>query len=229
MTKLMRFLVFLMLPALVAGCSGRGGPIAYNPTSFGPPDAEPLPIAALDYRLAPGDVVTVQVFNVQNLSGDRTLDARGRVDIPLLGLVDAAGRTTDELARTVRDGLGAKYLNSPTVSVTIKTVQLKTLTVDGSVSQPGVYPVAGNMTLLQAIANARGTAQGANPKRVAIFRQIDGRRQAAAFDLTTIRRGVDQDPRVYPDDVIVVDGSTTNAAWRQILQTLPVVALFQRF
>ena len=74
------------------------------------------------------------------------------------------------------------------------------------------------MTLMQAVAMARGADENANPKRVAIFRQIKGKRSAAAFDLTSIRKGEMDDPAVYAGDIIVVDGSAIKAAQKQIME-----------
>jgi polysaccharide export outer membrane protein len=82
------------------------------------------------------------------------------------------------------------------------------------------------MTLLEAVAKAKGIDEFANPHRVAIFRQIEGQRMAAAFDLTSIRRGEMDDPVIYPGDVVVVEGDNTRKLLQQILTTLPVLALF---
>jgi polysaccharide export outer membrane protein len=81
------------------------------------------------------------------------------------------------------------------------------------------------------VARAGGTAPDANPRRVAIFRQIEGKRMAAAFDLTAIRRGNAEDPRVYSGDIVVVDGSTSTVrtVQREILQALPLLGLFRPF
>src|SRR5205085_7148829 len=117
--------------------------------------------------------------------------------------------------------LGEKYLENPDVSVGIKSSTRRSVTVDGSVGKSGTYAVNGPTTLIQAIASAGGVSEDGNPRRVAIFRQIGGQRQAAAFDLTSIRRGEAPDPQVYAGDIIVVDGSATKAAQRQILNTLP--------
>ena len=73
---------------------------------------------------------------------------------------------------------------------------------------------------------ARGLHELANPRRVAIFRQIDGQRMAAAFDLTTIRAGEDADPEVYRGDIIVVDGNSGRQAWLDVLRSLPVLSVF---
>lgn len=215
---------------LLGACTGsRGGDIPYNPTSFVAPDPAPLPALTTDYRLGSGDVVSIRVFRVDSMSGDQTIDTAGRINLPLLGLVPAAGRTTSELEADLKRQLGAKYLNDPQVAVSLKTAVQKTITVDGSVMQPGLYPVQSGSTLITAIAMARGTAEGANPRRVVVFRRINGQRMAAAFDLSTIRKGEEPDPAIYAEDVIVVDGSRVSQAMKSVLQSLPFVSLFRPF
>jgi polysaccharide export outer membrane protein len=97
------------------------------------------------------------------------------------------------------------------------------------VAQAGQYPVNGTISLIQAVALAKGTTEDANARRVAIFRTIDGQRQAAAFDLTAIRRGEAADPKVYPGDIVVVDGSKLKAAQKQILSAVPLLYVFRPF
>ena len=84
----------------------------------------------------------------------------------------------------------------------------------------------GSMSLLQAVALAKGTTEDANARRVAIFRTINGKRQAAAFDLISIRRGEAPDPPVYAGDIVVVDGSSVKATEKKILQSIPLLAIF---
>jgi polysaccharide export outer membrane protein len=81
--------------------------------------------------------------------------------------------------------------------------------------------------LIQAIALARGTSDDAYARRVAVCRMVNGEREAAAFDLTAIRRGEANDPKIYPGDVVVVDGSNIKAAQKQIFQSFPLVAIFR--
>jgi polysaccharide biosynthesis/export protein len=94
------------------------------------------------------------------------------------------------------------------------------------VREGGNFPVSGSMTLMQAVALAKGTTEDANARRVAVFRTIGGQRQAAAFDLTAIRHGEAKDPQVYPGDIIVVDGSSTKAAYKRIVQAIPFLGIF---
>ena len=82
---------------------------------------------------------------------------------------------------------------------------------------------------MQAIALAGGSSPEANAHRVAIFRTIQGKRQAAAFDLVDIRRGQAEDPPIYPGDIVVVDGSSIKALQKQIMNGLPILSIFRPF
>lgn len=229
-TFLLRVLIglaLLMTAFALTGCAGsRGGPIPYNVENFGRPDTPQVLALDEDYKIAPLDTLKIAVFQVPDLSGEFEVDLTGHVAMPLLGNVRAVDLTTAELDRKLTEQLGAKYLQSPDVSVGIKSSTRRNLTVDGSVRQPGVYAVTGPMTLMQAVAMARGTDESANPRRVAIFRQMDGKRVAAAFDLVSIRRGEMDDPAVYSGDIVVVDGSRVKAIQREVLSTIPVLGLF---
>ena len=214
---------------LVAGCVSRTKDVAYNPTGFGAPDAPPPAISPTEQPLGPGDVVTVRVFGVDSLSGDQTIDQIGAINMPLIGAVPAAGKTTAELGQQLATRLGERYLASPQVNVTLKSFVAKTITVEGAVGTPGIYPITAETSLIKTIAMARGTTEDANLKQVIVFRQINGERQAAAFDLTTIRRGTDPDPAIYPNDTVVVIDSQNQRNFRTVLQAIPVVGLFTRF
>lgn len=210
------------LLVLLAGCAGtRGGPIPYDVQDFGKPD-EPVTFALEDgYKIAPMDTLKITVFKMADLSGEYQVDLTGRISMPLLGELKAVDMTTAELDAVLTEKFGQKYLQSPDVSVGIKSSTRRNVTVDGSVRQPGIFQVDGPMTLLQAVAMARGADENANTKRVAIFRQIKGKRVAAAFDLVSIRRGQMDDPPVYAGDIIMVDGSAIKAAQKQLLQAVP--------
>jgi polysaccharide export outer membrane protein len=172
------------------------------------------------------DKLAVKVFKSNEISGDYDVDLAGHISLPLIGEVEAANMTTAELDQRLTQKLGEKYLEHPDVSVSIKQSAGRLVTVDGAVKDSGSFPVAGSLTLLQAVALAKGTSEDANLHRVAIFRTINGKRQAAAFDLTSIRRGQAQDPAIYPGDIIVVDGSSVKSMEKKILQSIPLLAIF---
>ena len=125
--------------------------------------------------------------------------------------------------------LGAKYLQHPDVSVGIKSSTRRSVTVDGAVKSAGSFPVAGPMSLLQAVAQAGGVAEDGNIHRIAVFRQILGKRQAAAFDLGKIRKGQADDPPIYAGDIIIVDGSAIKKLQKSILNGLPIFSIFKPF
>ena len=229
MPFLLRLLGLLFGVALLAGCATRGGNIPYNQANFGAPDPAPAAVNFTDYTLSPGDIVTVRVLELENLTGDQTVDGIGRIVLPLVGPVQADGRTTAQLQADIATRLRKDYLQNPNVVVTLKAAVARTVTVDGAVDKPGVYAIAPSSTLVQAIALAQGLQNNANPRRTVIFRQVGGERRAAAFDLVTIRSGKDSDPRIYPNDVIVVDGSALNDNYRTLLRSIPLIGLLTRF
>lgn len=223
-----RLLVVLSLAAttLVVGCADtRGGSIPYDRV-FAAPDETKFQTLESDYKIAPMDKLAIKVFKAEDLSGDYDVDLAGNISLPLIGEVKAANLTTAQLDQQLTQKLGAKYLEHPDVSVAIKASTAHVVTVDGAVREGGTFPVGSPITLIQAVAMAKGTTEDANARRVAVFRTISGQRQAAAFDLTAIRRGEATDPQIYPGDIVVVDGSSVKAREKQILQSIPLLALF---
>ncbi len=221
-------LFFLPVLFLLAACADKpGGPIPYNVSQFGVPDAPELVPLEAGYRIAPMDTVTVKVFKMPDLSGDYEVDLAGHISMPLIGEVTAYDLTTAQLDDALTHKLGEKYLENPDVSVGIKASTRRSVTVDGAVARSGSYPVHGPMTLMQAVAAAGGARDDANLRRVAIFRSIGGQRQAAAFDLQAIRRGESKDPTVFAGDIVVVDGSSIKALQKQIFQSVPLLSIFR--
>lgn len=219
-----------LLALLITACGGsRGGSIPYEVQNFGTPDAPRAAVLPADYQITTGDTLTITVFGVESLSKEYEVDLAGNIAMPLIGNVPVIGQTTEQLRTEVARRLGERYLQNPDVTVAVTESAGRNVTVEGSVNQPGVYPVTGPTTLLQAVALARGTNNDSNPRRVAIFRQVQGQRMAAAFDLISIRRGEMEDPTVYAGDIVVVDGSSTRGMFRDVLAVLPVVALFRPY
>jgi polysaccharide biosynthesis/export protein len=219
----------IAVAVLTTGCADtRGGSIPYD-KPLAAPDEQHFATLPENYKIAPMDTLTIKVFKAEDLSGDYSVDLAGHISMPLVGEIEAANLTTDQLDSKLTQLLGQKYFEHPDVSVAIKQSTAHVVTVDGAVQQGGQFPVAGSMTLIQAIALAHGTTEDANARRLAIFRTIDGKRQAAAFDLTAIREGQAPDPQIYPGDIIVVDGSKIKAAEKQLFQSIPLIGMFRPF
>lgn len=220
----------VMAVALTLGaCADKpGGPIPYN-VALAPPDQPRALALEQNYKIAPLDTVTVNVFRQKDLSGDYEVDLTGRINMPLIGTVEAVDLTTAQLDQKITAAYGQKYLVNPDVAVGVKASTRRSVTVDGAVKSSGSYPVGGPLTLLQAIALSGGASEDANLRRVAVFRTVGGQRQAAAFDLHRIRRGQAIDPPIYAGDIVVVDGSGVKEAQKRILSNIPILSIFRPF
>ena len=227
-----RFLISILgcVCALVTtSCaSTRGGPIPYAHELPAPDAPSVVPLEA-GYKIAPMDKLAIKVFKMDEMTGDYDVDLAGHISLPLIGEVDAANMSTADLDALLTEKLGEKYLEHPDVSVALKQSVGRLITIDGAVREPGSYAVLRNLTLMQAISLGKGVTEDANAHRIAVFRTISGKRQAAAFDLVTIRRGEAEDPPIYPGDIVVVDGSSIKKLQKQLLQTIPILAIFKPF
>ncbi len=229
-------LILLLLASQLVGCSTggvlRGGAVAVaSPDSLAPPDMPELVSSELKppYRIGPQDLLDIKFLGVPELDRTVRVDRNGSVSVPLGGTVQAAGRSVQEFELAIASALGGRYLQDPQVSVFVKEASRLNVTVDGSVTKPGVYPIAGDITLMKAIALSEGVDSLANLHGVVIFRTIDNQRMAAVFDLAAIRAGAAKDPAVYGGDIIVVDQSGAKTALRRFIEVVPAFALFQRF
>jgi len=220
--------VIFAAAALVGCAETRGGNIPYDVSTFGAPD--PPSVVALDagYKIAPMDTLSIRVFGMEDITGDYQVDLRGHVSLPLIGDVVAMNLTPTEFDDLLSRKYSEKYLENPDISVGIKQSAGRNVTVDGAVNRGGIFPVPGPLSLMQAVALAGGVDQDtANPRRVAIFRTINGQRQAAAFDLVSIRRGEMTDPPVYSGDIIIVDGSAIKETYKRFMQSFPLLSIFR--
>ena len=177
------------------------------------------------YKIGPQDVLDVSVFKAPELSKSVQVADTGSINMPLLGEVPAAGKTAQEVERDLAAKLGAKYLQKPQVTVFVKEYNSQRVTVEGAVKKPGVYPVRGRMTLLQLVATAEGFGDTAE-QTVVVFRNTNGKRSGARFDVAEIRSGAVPDPVILSGDVIIAPTSAMKEAYGMILKALPLATVF---
>lgn len=214
-----------VLATCVAGHAGAG-PAPKTVTTLPPADSvQAAALSQQDYRIGPLDTLEVSVFHVDGLNRTVQVDSAGQINLPLIGGVAAAGKTATQLADDIALALGRKYLQSPQVTVFVSKSQSQKFTIEGAVREPGVYDMAGRMTLLQAIATAKGVEQNAQLKHVVIFRMVDAKRMAAVVNLADVRKGKVDDPQIYPTDVIVVAGSNSDRVLKEIIGVSPLLVL----
>lgn len=174
--------------------------------------------------VGPLDTITVNVFGVPELSRQMQVDAGGRIAMPLIGTMDAGGKTAAELARDIERQLSGRYVRNPDVTVNIMSSVSQVVTVDGQVVEPGLYPVTNQMTLLRAVASARGLTEFAKLDDVVILRTVDGQRIAGLYNISAIRRGLYQDPPLYANDLVVVGDSPQRRMFRDFVSVAPLLA-----
>lgn len=188
------------------------------------PERADLTVADRPSLIGPLDTIEVDVFNVAELSREIQVDASGRISMPLIGTIDARGKTADELARAVEAALRGRYVRNPEVTINIKNSVSQVVTIDGQVVEPGLYPVTNQMTLLRAVASAKGMTEFARQEDVVILRTVNGRKMAGLYNIAAIRGGVYDDPPIYANDVIVVGDSPQRRLFRDFVSVAPLLA-----
>lgn len=221
----------LMIAVALAGC-GRHEPlrssaqlaVVEGSAVLPAPTRGDLTSADRPALIGPLDTIQVDVFNVPELSREMQVDASGRIAMPLVGTVDARGRTAQELAEAIEGSLRGRYVRDPDVTVNIKASVSQVVTVDGQVVEPGLYPVTNQMTLMRAIASAKGLSEFAREDDVVILRTVDNRRMAGLYNIAAIRRGAYGDPAIYANDVILVGDSPQRRLFRDVVSLAPLLA-----
>ncbi len=226
----MRVLELMSVVLLLCGCAGNkalgGDPkITVIDTAVLPmPDRSDLIGQERPYLIGAFDKLTIDVFGIEELSKKEVqTDASGRISFPLAGVVSAAGKTPAEVEVILQDRLRTAYVRDPQVTVNLKETVSQVITVDGQVTEPGLYPVIGRMTLMRAVATAKGVSEFAKLNDVVVFRTVKGQKLAALYDLRAIRRGAYEDPEVFANDVVVVGDSKARRIFKDVLQVIPAV------
>jgi len=223
--------VSLLCALALAGCAGAPAPIGGSPEihvvnadALPPPTRGDIATANVPYLVGPFDKLTIDVFGIKELSMLKVqTDASGRISFPLIGQVDAAGRTPAEIAAAIATRLKTQYVRDPQVTVNLEETVSQLITVSGQVTEPGTYPVVGRMTLMRAVAIAKGTTEFAKMNDVVVFRTVGARQMVALYNLGAIQRGAYVDPQVYANDVVIVGESEARRIFKDVLQSAPLL------
>ena len=228
----MRSILIVLLLAVAVSACGKKIPLESTPRLTVVKDSGVLPAPSRDDLTAadrpsligPLDTIQVDVFNIGDLSREMQVDASGRISMPLAGTIDASGKTAAELAAAIETALRKRYVRDPEVTVNIRSSVSQVVTIDGQVTEPGLYPVTNQMTLIRAIASAKGMSEFASEDDVVILRTVNGRKMAGLYNVGAIRRGAYDDPAIYANDVIVVGDSPQRRMFRNFVSLSPLLA-----
>jgi polysaccharide export outer membrane protein len=195
----------------VAGCADMGG----SPESVvnaGQPlatEGQSLANTEGDYRIGLDDRVQVTVWRNPELSGVVTVRPDGKISVPLIGDVEAGGRTPSELAENIKRQLSS-YIRDPNVVVTVTEMRstefLSRVRVTGAVRAPKSMPYRQGMTVLDAVLEAGGVNDFASPNRTKLYRRLKDKTEVLEIELGDIlsKGRLETNLHVRPGDVITV-------------------------
>jgi polysaccharide export outer membrane protein len=157
------------------------------------------------YVIGPADVLSVVVWRDKDMSADVVVRPDGRISLPLINEILAAGLTPEELRVKLVEAAG-KFVEDPDVFIVVKEIRSRNVYIMGNVARPATYPLNGDMTVLQLIAVAGGLLEYADSKNITILRTEDGRSQKHKFnykDVVSQKRSTDN-LTLKPGDTVVV-------------------------
>jgi polysaccharide export outer membrane protein len=169
------------------------------------PVAAPAPLTvSANYIIGADDSIKVDVWKEPNLSATLPVRPDGRISLPLVGDVSAAGLTPMQMAAEITDRL-KKFVTDPVVGVTVLAVNSRRIFMIGEIGRAGPLFLTPGMTVLQAISTAGGLTPYANGKEIYILRGDPGKQQKIPFDYTkALKEGDMQGVSLQPGDTIVV-------------------------
>jgi polysaccharide biosynthesis/export protein len=186
-----------------------GSPIrAYQAPAANPASAKAAtaaPATDADYKIGPQDVLRIDVWKEPDITRVAPVRPDGRISLPLLNDVQAAGLTPSQLAATLTEGL-KKFITNPQVTVSVSEINSRRVYVTGEVTKPGAFPLLPNMTVLQALSSSGGFSQFAKIKGIYVLRVEDGKQVKHPFNYKDVVSGKKPELNILlqPGDVIVV-------------------------
>jgi polysaccharide biosynthesis/export protein len=159
-----------------------------------------------DYIIGPDDVLAILFWREKDLSVDGVVvRPDGKITLPLVNDIQAAGLTTDQLREQVRQAAN-RFVTDPSVTIAVKQINSRKVFVTGSVNRPGPYPLNDALTVLQMLALAGGVTEFANDKEILIMRIESGQTRSYKFNYRDVRKGknLQQNIVLRPGDTVVV-------------------------
>lgn len=190
--------------ALACGISGA----AAQQTGRKPSQAASAGVAATTppgYVIGTADVLSIVFWHDKDMSGDVTVRPDGKVSLPLLNEISAAGFTPEQFRARLIEAAGA-FLEEPNATVIVKEIRSRNVYITGNVAKPATYPLTGEMTVLQLIAVAGGLQEYADGGNIVVIRMADGRQQYFKFNYKDVvrQKRISQNIVLKPGDTVVV-------------------------
>jgi polysaccharide biosynthesis/export protein len=158
-----------------------------------------------DYVIGPDDVLTVVFWRDKDMTSDVTVRPDGKITVPLLNDVQAAGLSPDQLRAQLVEA-ASKLFEDPTVAIVVKAINSRKVFVTGNVGKPGVYMLSAPTTVLQMIATAGGLLEYAKAKDIRIMRTDTGKTVSLKFNYKDVSQGkkLEQNILLKPGDTLII-------------------------
>ncbi len=160
-------------------------PAMASDTATKTPAAATAPASDNNYVIGAQDMLDVSVWKEPEVSRVVPVRPDGKISLPLLNDVQAAGLTPGQLAAQITDSL-KKYVTNPQVTVIVTTINSQRIYILGEVTRPGAFPLLPNMTVLQALSSAGGFTQFAKEKSIYVLRSEDGKQVKHPFNYKAV-------------------------------------------
>lgn len=185
---------------LLAQSSGQPQPI-----NTGPAPQVAQPAMPTDYVIGVDDVLNVVFWREKDMSAEVLVRPDGKISLPLLNDVPAAGMTPEQLAASIQTA-ATKFVRDAGATVIVKEIRSRKVFVIGEVTKPGTFPLGNDMNVLQMIAEAGGFLETAKKGDVVVVRSENGQEHRYKFNYNDVVRGknVQQNIRLLPGDTILV-------------------------
>jgi polysaccharide export outer membrane protein len=189
-------------PTAPAPAPAAAAPAAVPATPANLPASAALPDG---YVIGPDDVLTVVFWRDKEMSAEVVVRPDGRISLPLINDVEAAGLSPDQL-RVQLEQAASKYIAEPNAAVVVKTINSRKVYITGNVLKPGTYPLNGEMTVLQLIAVAGGLQEYADSKKIVVMRKEEGKDRHFPFNYKDVikQKNLQQNVSLKPGDTVVV-------------------------
>jgi polysaccharide export outer membrane protein len=203
--RILFLVVILGVSPRVIARSGQTSPGGQSQTDTQKKAPIPPPVTDPTYIIGPQDMLNVSVWKEAEISGNVQVRPDGKISIPLLNDVQAAGLTAMQLSSQLTVGL-KKYVADPRVTVIVTAINSRRVYVLGEVPHAGAFGLLPDMTVLQAISNAGGLTQFAHGKKIYVLRNEGGQQVKYPFNYNKVLKGenAQQNFPLKSGDTIVV-------------------------
>ena len=209
----MRTITLLTLVASIAGARTSSAQMpagGTQPSAVAAPAARVAPVAGAvsppsDYIIGADDLLSVVFWRDKDMSSDVAVRPDGKISLPLLNDVQAAGLTPTQLRDQLTES-AKQYISEPNVTIVVRQINSRKVFVTGQVQKPGPYVLGGSTTVLQLIATAGGVLEYAHSNKIIVMRTENGRQTSHPFDYKGVISGKNlrQNIELKPGDTVIV-------------------------